>query len=84
MFYRRARHPRFQTTYEELKPWWDTILNTLTSGFQTTYEELKHVFHAKVEPWRFDGFQTTYEELKRDLKNRIKKASGASRLPMRN
>jgi len=33
----------FQTTYEELKPWFD-LKNDILLGFQTTYEELKLVW----------------------------------------
>ena len=56
---------RFQTTYEELKPW--TVLEPADaySCFQTTYEELKQSFD--VVAYLLHRFQTTYEELKRSV-----------------
>ena len=59
-----AEIPRFDRTYEELKPhrpskpsYWDS------SGFDRTYEELKHGTNPpiKEQPRSFDR---TYEELK--------------------
>jgi len=54
---------RFQTTYEELKPWLGLRWVGQQIGFQTTYEELKRNGEFVVNA-KSTGFQTTYEELK--------------------
>jgi len=74
---------RFQTTYEELKLFNDSIF-VYRFRFQTTYEELKLPAESFGRVGNVYCFQTTYEELKHKSNILLDMEFSASRLPMRN